>query len=46
LDRSNVRSTDVRDALQKVGLLADIEAMPDGIDTELESLGQPMTESQ
>lgn len=46
LDRSNVRSTDVRDALQKVGLLADVEALPDGIDTELESLGQPLTESQ
>jgi len=46
LDRSNVRSTDVREALQKVGLLADIEALPDGIDTELESLGQPLTESQ
>lgn len=46
LDRANVRSADVRKALEKVGLLADVEKLPQGIDTELECLGQPLSESQ
>jgi ABC-type bacteriocin/lantibiotic exporter with double-glycine peptidase domain len=46
LDRANVRSVDVRKALELVGLLADVEALPQGIDTELECLGQPLSESQ
>jgi putative ABC transport system ATP-binding protein len=46
LDRANVRSVDVRKALELVGLLAEVESLPQGIDTELECLGQPLSESQ
>lgn len=46
LDRANVRSADVRHALETVGLLADVDKLANGIDTELECLGQPLTESQ
>lgn len=46
LDRANVRSADVRKALETVGLLAEVEKLPNGIDTELECLGQPLSESQ
>ncbi|MDP1562296.1 MAG: ATP-binding cassette domain-containing protein [Pirellulaceae bacterium] len=46
LDRENVRSADVRHALETVGLLADVDKLANGIDTELECLGQPLTESQ
>lgn len=46
LDRANVRSADVRKALETVGLLAEVEKLPHGIDTELECLGQPLSESQ
>ncbi len=46
LDRANVRSADVRQALETVGLLSDVDKLPNGIDTELECLGQPLTESQ
>jgi ABC-type bacteriocin/lantibiotic exporter with double-glycine peptidase domain len=46
LDRANVRSADVRRALEMVGLLSEVESLPEGIDTELECLGQPLSESQ
>lgn len=46
LNRSNVRSMDVRDALQKVCLLDEIERLPEGVETHLASLGQPLTSSQ
>lgn len=46
LDRANVRSADVRSALEMVGLLADVEKLPKGIDTELACTGQPLTETQ
>ncbi len=46
LDRANVRSIDVRNALARVGLLADIESLSDGIDTELGSAGHPLSETQ
>jgi ABC-type bacteriocin/lantibiotic exporter with double-glycine peptidase domain len=46
LGRPNVDTTRVRDALAKVGLLADVDAMPDGLRTVLTSAGEPLSSSQ
>jgi ABC-type bacteriocin/lantibiotic exporter with double-glycine peptidase domain len=46
LGRPNVDTTRVREALAKVGLLADVDAMPEGLRTELTSAGEPLSSSQ
>lgn len=46
LGRPHVDTTRVRDALAKVGLLADVDAMPQGLRTELTSAGEPLSSSQ
>jgi len=46
LDRANVRSADIRNALTDVGLLQEIEHFPEGLETKLSNLGQPLTSSQ
>ena len=44
--RNDMRATQVRDALRDVGLWDEIMAMPNGLDTELTTGGQPLTPSQ
>ena len=44
--RSSVSDDDVRMALEHVGLTRDIALLPDGLDTELDGEGHPLSESQ
>ncbi len=46
LNRTNVRASDVRDALQAVELLDEILKLPDGLNTVLQTNGAPLTQSQ
>lgn len=46
LGRPNVDTTRVREALAKVGLLAAVDAMPEGLRTVLTSAGEPLSSSQ
>lgn len=46
LARPEVTIGNVRDALEQVGLLEDVLRLPEGIETELSSAGQPLTEDQ
>jgi len=46
LDRVEVDSTDVHDALLKTGLLDDVFLLPDGLETKLTALGAPLSETQ
>lgn len=46
LTRSGVTPSEVRSAVERVGLDDDIRALPDGYDTELGPLGVPLTTSQ
>ncbi len=46
LNRSNIRANDVRDALQRVGLLDEILKLPEGLNTVLQTNGSPLTSSQ
>jgi len=46
LERPDVGTGDVRDALHAVGLLGDVLALPDGLDTELNATGYPLTPNQ
>ena len=44
--RSSVSDDDVRMALEHVGLTRDIALLPDGLETELDGEGHPLSESQ
>ncbi len=44
--RSSVSDDDVRTALEHVGLTRDIALLPDGLETELDGEGHPLSESQ
>jgi putative ABC transport system ATP-binding protein len=46
LARPEVAATEVRDALELVGVLDDLLRLPDGIETELTSGGNPLTDNQ
>jgi len=46
LERSEVTTGDVRDALNQVGLLEEILQLPDGLETELIHDGYPLTSDQ
>jgi len=46
LARPEVTVNAVRDALELVGLLDDVLQLPNGIETELDSAGSPLTENQ
>jgi putative ABC transport system ATP-binding protein len=46
LGRSSVRDDDVRAALNSVGLFEEVAALPDGLETELDGEGHPLSESQ
>lgn len=46
LNRTNVRASDVRDALATVGLLDEVLKLPDGLNTELQTNGGPLTQTQ
>lgn len=46
LGRPTVDSAQVRDALQMVGLLADVMALPEGLQTILSSSGRPLSPGQ
>ena len=46
LNRPNISSLDVREALDSVGLLDDLLRLPDGMNTKLQTDGRPLTSSQ
>lgn len=46
LGRTNVTTSDVRSALEKVGLLEEVRALPEGLETRLFPGGVPLTPSQ
>ena len=46
LGRSHISARDVRDSLKTVGLLDDVLALPDGLNTTLQTGGFPLSESQ
>ncbi len=46
LDRVEVDSTDVHQALQQTGLLDDLFLLPDGLGTQLTASGAPLSETQ
>jgi ABC-type bacteriocin/lantibiotic exporter with double-glycine peptidase domain len=46
LYRPNIRGNDVHDALEKVGLLAEVRRLPDGVDTVLTSDSRPLSRDQ
>jgi ABC-type bacteriocin/lantibiotic exporter with double-glycine peptidase domain len=46
LGRPGVTASDARAALEKVGLLASLRALPQGLDTRLAHNGAPLTQSQ
>jgi ABC-type bacteriocin/lantibiotic exporter with double-glycine peptidase domain len=46
LNRPNVRASDVRDALEAVGLLDEILRLPEGLNTVIQTNGAPLTQSQ
>jgi putative ABC transport system ATP-binding protein len=46
LGRSHISARDVRDALKTVGLLDDVLSLPEGLKTELQTGGFPLSESQ
>ena len=46
LERPDVSTYDVRNALEDVGLIDDVLRMPNGLDTQLISKGNPLTRNQ
>jgi len=46
LERSEVTTSDVRDALEQVGLLEEVLRLPNGLETELIHDGYPLTSDQ
>ncbi len=46
LERPDVSTSDVRDALERVGLIDDILRLPDGLKTHIVDNGFPLTEKQ
>ncbi|WP_339727445.1 ABC transporter ATP-binding protein [uncultured Gimesia sp.] len=46
LERPNVSTSDVREALQRVGLVDDILRLPEGLNTHLVETGYPLTSNQ
>ena len=46
LERPDVSTYDVRAALEQVGLIDDVLRLPDGLDTQLISKGNPLTRNQ
>jgi putative ABC transport system ATP-binding protein len=46
IGRTAVSDDDVRDALRRVGLLDELAVLPQGLDTELDALGHPLSEGQ
>ena len=46
IGRTTVNDDDVRDALRRVGLLDELAVLPQGLDTELDALGHPLSEGQ
>ena len=46
LDRDGVTGRNIREALAEVGLLEEIMALPEGLNTELLPSGSPLSESQ
>ncbi|XZE55568.1 peptidase domain-containing ABC transporter [Planctomycetaceae bacterium SH139] len=44
--RPNIRLSDVRDALEVVGLTTEIRNLPDGLDTPLSTTGSPLSRDQ
>lgn len=46
LERPEITTTAVRDALADAGLLEDVLALPEGLETELNSTGYPLTPNQ
>jgi ABC-type bacteriocin/lantibiotic exporter with double-glycine peptidase domain len=46
LNRTNVRASDVRDALDAVGMLDEVLRLPDGLNTVVQTNGVPLTQSQ
>jgi ABC-type bacteriocin/lantibiotic exporter with double-glycine peptidase domain len=46
LGRSHVDTRAVREALATVGMLDDVDAMPEGIHTVLNAMGEPLSASQ
>ena len=46
LGRPNVRASDVRDALEAVGLLDEVLQLPDGLNSMLQTNGAPLTQGQ
>lgn len=46
LERADVATADVREALERVGLLDDVLRLPQGMDTQLSSGGAPLTPNQ
>lgn len=46
MERSNISAGDVRTALERVGLLEAVLALPDGLETRLNSRGRPLSASE
>jgi ABC-type bacteriocin/lantibiotic exporter with double-glycine peptidase domain len=46
LNRPNVQANDVRNALEAVGLLDEVLKLPEGLNTELQTDGAPLSSSQ
>lgn len=46
LHRETVTSSDVRDALESVGLYAKVLALPEGLETELNGSGHPLSQTE
>ncbi len=46
LNRTSIRSSDVRDALEFVGLLEEVSQLPNAMTTQLQSGGAPLTSGQ
>lgn len=46
IGRTTVSDDDVRDALRRVGLLDELATLPQGLDTELDAQGHPLSEGQ
>jgi ABC-type bacteriocin/lantibiotic exporter with double-glycine peptidase domain len=46
LNRTHISAEDVRDALEMVGLSDELLKLPDGLNTELQTNGSPLTASQ
>ena len=46
LNRPHLNASDVRDALEAVGLLEELHQLPEGLNTQLQTNGMPLTSSQ